>query len=227
MNSFQKTADSDTCIRAGFVRYTNAAAAGVPLGVRPGPGVVQAPAGVGTDTVAAVTARNYDKYHDAKTTVEGILKEFDTKRNAAKLSDRPDQPARRTRRKESAMKIIHAMLAFMLAFIHRGVPDVPTQATDQGSVIKTNSDGSKIENLSDYALYAKIASDSKPIFEMTCPPAGCVLTSLKVNAPIRAPSSPVRRRARAPSWPKASWACSTTWWTRRLQSCPGTSARAC
>jgi hypothetical protein len=81
------------------------------------------------------------------------------------------------------MKIIHAMLAFMLAFILAACQTTPTQATDQGSVIKTNSDGSKIENLSDYALYAKIASESKPIFEMTCPPAGCVLTSLKVNAP--------------------------------------------
>jgi hypothetical protein len=75
-----KTADSATCIRAGFVRYTNAAAAGVPLDARPGPGVAEAPAGVGTDTVAAVVGRNYDKYNDCKATVAGILKDFDTKR---------------------------------------------------------------------------------------------------------------------------------------------------
>lgn len=68
------------CITTGFVRYYNAAAAGVPLGLRPEPGVAQAPAGVGTDTVAGVTARNADRYYDCKRQMEGALKEFDTKR---------------------------------------------------------------------------------------------------------------------------------------------------
>lgn len=72
-----------SCIRVGWVRYTNAAAAGVPLGLRPGPGVAQALAGVGTDTVASTVARNYDKYHDCKAAVAGILKEFDTKRQVS------------------------------------------------------------------------------------------------------------------------------------------------
>lgn len=72
----------DSCIRTGWVRYTNAAAAGVPLGVRPGPGVAQAPSGVGTDTVAAVVANNYDKYHDCEAKVAGILADFDAKRKA-------------------------------------------------------------------------------------------------------------------------------------------------
>lgn len=80
-------------------------------------------------------------------------------------------------------KLIHVTLAFALAFILGACNTVPTQATDQGSVIKTSSDGTKIENLSDYALYAKTVTDSKPIFEMTCPPQGCVMLSLKVNAP--------------------------------------------
>lgn len=78
-----KVAGSDSCIRVGWVRYTNAAAAGVPLGLRPGPGVAEAPAGVGTDSVGATVARNYDKYTGCKATVAGILKEFDTKRQAS------------------------------------------------------------------------------------------------------------------------------------------------
>lgn len=78
-----KVAGSDSCIRVGWVRYTNAAAAGVPVGVRPGPGVAEAPAGVGTDSVAATVARNYDKYHECKAAVAGILKEFDTKREVS------------------------------------------------------------------------------------------------------------------------------------------------
>lgn len=79
-NYVPTVAGSDTCIRAGWVRYTNAAAAGMPLGLRPLPGFAEAPAGVGTDTVAGIVARNYDKYHDCKARVEDILKDFDTKR---------------------------------------------------------------------------------------------------------------------------------------------------
>jgi hypothetical protein len=70
------------CIRLGFVRYTDAAAAGVPLDAGPGPGVAEAPAGIGTDVVAGIVGRNYDKYHDCKASVAGALKDFDTKRNA-------------------------------------------------------------------------------------------------------------------------------------------------
>lgn len=79
------------------------------------------------------------------------------------------------------MKIIATL--FLSLFL-AGCAGTPTQATDQGSVVKTNADGSKVENLSDYAIYAKIATESKPMFEMTCPPQGCVIASLKVNAPM-------------------------------------------
>jgi hypothetical protein len=95
-----QNAATAVCISRGFVQYTNAAAAGVPLGVQPGPGVVQAPAGVGTDTVAAVTGRNYAKYHGCKDKVEGILKEFDTKRTEQNsVIDRINQRVQRAERK--------------------------------------------------------------------------------------------------------------------------------
>lgn len=95
-----QTADSATCIRAGFVRYTNAAAAGMPLDARPGPGVAEAPAGVGTDTVAAVIGRNYDKYNDCKATVAGILKDFDAKREITNsVVERINQRIKRAERK--------------------------------------------------------------------------------------------------------------------------------
>lgn len=71
-----------------------------------------------------------------------------------------------------------------LVYILAGCAGAPTQATDQGSIIQTKPDGTKVENLSDYALYARISTESKPLFEMTCPPAGCVMLSLKVNAPM-------------------------------------------
>ncbi len=70
-----------TCLRAGFVRYIDAAARGVPLDAGPVAGLAEAPAGIGTDDVADVVARNYDKYADCKATVAGILKDFDTKRS--------------------------------------------------------------------------------------------------------------------------------------------------
>lgn len=93
-------AGSDTCIRAGWVRYTNAAAAGLPLGLRPLPGFAEAPAGVGTDTVAGIVARNYDKYHDCKARVEDILKDFDTKRAAQNsVIDRINKRVERAERK--------------------------------------------------------------------------------------------------------------------------------
>jgi hypothetical protein len=56
------------------------------------------------------------------------------------------------------MKLLAMLFIALLALA--GCSTTPTQATDQGSVIKTNSDGSKIENLSDYALYAKTVTDS-------------------------------------------------------------------
>jgi hypothetical protein len=72
-----------------------------------------------------------------------------------------------------------------------------TPPADPGNVIKTTkTDGTTtIENLSDYAAYLKQAAESKPLFEMTCPPTGCVMTSLKVNMPsdkssLQAPPPP-------------------------------------
>lgn len=62
-------------------------------------------------------------------------------------------------------------------------------APEEGtSVIKTvtRPDGSveKVENLTDYAAYARQASsEAKPLFEMSCPETGCIIKSLKVNAP--------------------------------------------
>jgi hypothetical protein len=87
-------------ITVGWVQYVNAAAAGVPLGVRPGPELAKTPAPVGADTVAALTGRNYDKYNGCIATVAGILKEFDTKRAATnEVIDRINQRLQRAERK--------------------------------------------------------------------------------------------------------------------------------
>jgi len=76
------------------------------------------------------------------------------------------------------------ILSLLLALAVAGCASTPT---DEGSVIKTTkkTDGSveTVENLSDYAAYAKTLTVSKPIFELTCPPQGCVFMSLTVNAP--------------------------------------------
>lgn len=99
-NYVPTVAGSDSCIRTGWVRYTNAAAAGMPLGLRPLPGFAEAPAGVGTDTVAGIVARNYDKYHDCKARVEDILKDFDTKRASQNsVIDRINKRIERAERK--------------------------------------------------------------------------------------------------------------------------------
>ncbi len=95
-----KVPGSDVCIRTGFVLYANAAAAGVPLGARPEPGVAQAPAGIGTDEVARIIGRNYDKYQDCKRTVAGILAEFDTNRTKTNtVIDRINNRLQRAERK--------------------------------------------------------------------------------------------------------------------------------
>lgn len=91
---------ASSCITVGFVRYHDAAAAGVPLGVRPEPGVAKAPAGVGTDAAAEVIARNYDKYRDCRAKVAGILEEFDAKKAEQNtVVDRINQRIQRAERK--------------------------------------------------------------------------------------------------------------------------------
>jgi hypothetical protein len=84
------------------------------------------------------------------------------------------------------MKLIIHIAVGIVSFVMAGCSTMP-DAVDQGSVVKTTvkTDGSKdiIENLSDYAIYAKHAGEKQPLFEMTCPANGCVLASLKVNSP--------------------------------------------
>lgn len=79
------------------------------------------------------------------------------------------------------MKIIHVALIALVSFILAGCPSVPVK--DEGSVIRTETkvDGTVVttKNLSDYGAHAEAAS--QPIFEMTCPPTGCVMSSLKVR----------------------------------------------
>lgn len=69
-----------SCLHAGFVRYTDAAAAGVPLPAGPEPGLASAPSGVGDDIEAGIIARNYAKYHACEARVSDILKEYDALR---------------------------------------------------------------------------------------------------------------------------------------------------
>lgn len=85
------------------------------------------------------------------------------------------------------MKTTKIIIAVMCAIMLSACNSLPNQATDQGSVVKTTTkDGvtETIKNQSDYASYLERASESKPMFEMTCPPTGCVIMSLKVNAPV-------------------------------------------
>jgi hypothetical protein len=77
--------------------------------------------------------------------------------------------------------------AVLLAFVLAGCNTLPTEATEQGSITRTvtKKDGSTetTANKSDYAAYLDKATESKPLFEMTCPETGCVIKTLKVNAP--------------------------------------------
>lgn len=78
LNEFvPKVAGSDTCLRAGWVRYVDAAAAGMPLGPRPGPGAAEAPSGVATDEAAGVIAENYLACRAYKQRVDDITGNFD------------------------------------------------------------------------------------------------------------------------------------------------------
>jgi hypothetical protein len=89
-NYIPKPALGKSCLRAGFVRYTDSAAAGVPLvpGPEPGPtsttapaGDINAPADIGEDEEGAMIARNYMKYHACEKRLSDVLKEFDTLRS--------------------------------------------------------------------------------------------------------------------------------------------------
>jgi hypothetical protein len=93
-----KRALGKSCLTAGFVRYTDSAAAGVPLvpGPLPGPsstaapaGDINAPAAIGDDEEGALIARNYMKYHACEQRVSDILKAFDKTRDPfnAKVRD--------------------------------------------------------------------------------------------------------------------------------------------
>lgn len=97
LNEFvPKTADSGTCLRVGFVRFTDAAAAGVPLGPRLGPGIAEAPAGVETDAAAGLIAENYGYYHECKKRVGDILTNFDEIRGKTNsVVDRINQRVKR------------------------------------------------------------------------------------------------------------------------------------
>lgn len=81
--------------------------------------------------------------------------------------------------------LIRITLSSLVAIGLAACESAPKEATEQGSVIHTKADGSKVENRSDYADYAnvKLKLAERPLFEMTCPPQGCVVASLKVNNP--------------------------------------------
>lgn len=89
------------------------------------------------------------------------------------------------------MKTKIHMLPFLLLIaaallVLPGCTTLP-EGAEQGSVTKTvkKVDGSSetITNESDYAVYLRKQGESKPLFEMTCPQTGCIISSLKVNAP--------------------------------------------
>ena len=79
------------------------------------------------------------------------------------------------------------IFAIITALALAGCNTLPTEATEQGSITRTvtKKDGSTetTANKSDYAAYLDKVSESKPLFEMSCPATGCVIGTLKVNAP--------------------------------------------
>lgn len=77
-NFVPRTPDSAQCIRAGFVRYIDAAARGVPLGPTPEREAALAPAGIENDDAAAVIEHNYGLYHDCKARVAELIAEYDS-----------------------------------------------------------------------------------------------------------------------------------------------------
>lgn len=90
-----------------------------------------------------------------------------------------------------------AMLMMGIAIVGlSGCESVP-KGIDHGSVVQTAKDGTRTENLSDYAAFVAAKKDlaTKPLFEMSCPATGCLVLSLKVNNPngggdIAAPAAP-------------------------------------
>lgn len=94
------TPDAATCLRAGWVRYVDAAAAGMPLGPRPGPGVAEAPSGVTPAEAAGAVAENYLAYHGCTQRVTSILKNFDSIRSTTNsVVDRINERVKRAERK--------------------------------------------------------------------------------------------------------------------------------
>ncbi len=91
------------------------------------------------------------------------------------------------------MSIYHRLMQYAFVFLCAallaacGTTATKPDIAETGSVIKTTAkqDGSTetVENLSDYGMYLKRTAETKPLFEMTCPPQGCQFASLKVNAP--------------------------------------------
>lgn len=75
-----RTPDSRTCLRLGFVRYLDAAAAGVPLGPRIEPEVAAAVGEIGTDEAAAIISRNYARYNTCLARVEEVTQAYDDAR---------------------------------------------------------------------------------------------------------------------------------------------------
>lgn len=100
------------------------------------------------------------------------------------------------------MKPTKLIFAALLVITLTACNTLPKDATEQGSVVRTVTKGDStetIKNQSDYASYLEVATQSKPMFEMTCPPQGCVILSLKVNAPVNASA------IAAPSQPMNPW----------------------
>lgn len=59
----------------------------------------------------------------------------------------------------------------------------------KGTTIE-QEEGKTVTTKSDYAVYLEKASEQRPLFELTCPAAGCVLTGLKVHNPNQTTYAP-------------------------------------
>lgn len=85
------------------------------------------------------------------------------------------------------MKLLHVgLMSVAAALLLAACDNLPTRATDEGSVVKTvrKADNSveTISNKSDYANYVDgvLKANEAKVVRLTCPPQGCTIGSLEV-----------------------------------------------
>ncbi len=83
--------------------------------------------------------------------------------------------------------MLRVILSGIVLAILAGCASAPV--VQKGTTIE-QEEGKTVTTKSDYAVYLEKASEQQPLFELTCPPAGCVLTGLKVHNPNQTTYAP-------------------------------------